>query len=267
MVFDVCFSTDSQTVFSSGSDGVRMTRLDDQNGTARLIGVHGDKSANCVGFLCSPKMPVSAGFDKKLQVLDPRSPSPAQVFALSSAVHAMDVEGDSVIVATKDQMIQKYNFSSSMSQPLKQTKKLKSPLQFQIRSIQWLPPPSGSAPNAFAVSSIGGEVILRKPHAADILVKCHRHGSDAYAVNSIAFYKQTGSFATAGSDGAVNFWHPSGQLFRDFGRTRRPIICAAFNPSGTLYAYSSGYDWSQGAAHAADYPGNGIYLHPVSGNG
>ena len=37
--------------------------------------------------------------------------------------------------------------------------------------------------------------------------KCHRDGaSDVYPVNDICFHPQHGTFVTAGSDGAYNFW-------------------------------------------------------------
>ena len=36
--------------------------------------------------------------------------------------------------------------------------------------------------------------------------KCHRDGSDIYAVNSICFHPVHGTFVTAGGDGSYNFW-------------------------------------------------------------
>ena len=36
--------------------------------------------------------------------------------------------------------------------------------------------------------------------------KCHRDGTDIYAVNAITFHPVHGTFVTAGSDGAYNFW-------------------------------------------------------------
>ncbi len=40
--------------------------------------------------------------------------------------------------------------------------------------------------------------------------KCHRDGADIYAVNSITFHPGFGTFVTAGSDGAYNFWDKVG---------------------------------------------------------
>lgn len=47
--------------------------------------------------------------------------------------------------------------------------------------------------------------------SVDVIVGC-RDGNDVYAVNSIRFHPQFGTFVTAGSDGAYNFWVRSSML-------------------------------------------------------
>ncbi|XVF67175.1 hypothetical protein PTKIN_Ptkin10aG0099400 [Pterospermum kingtungense] len=71
------------------------------------------------------------------------------------------------------------------------------------------------------------------------------------------------TFATAGSDGAFNFWDKdSKQRLKAMSRCSHPIPCSTFNNDGSLFAYSVCYDWSKGAenqnpAMAKTY----IFLH------
>lgn len=46
--------------------------------------------------------------------------------------------------------------------------------------------------------------------AKNFTFKCHRDGNDIYAVNSVEFHPSHGTFVTAGSDGAYNFWDKVG---------------------------------------------------------
>ncbi|ESR40806.1 hypothetical protein CICLE_v10027544mg [Citrus x clementina] len=71
------------------------------------------------------------------------------------------------------------------------------------------------------------------------------------------------TFATAGSDGAFNFWDKdSKQRLKAMSRCGQPIPCSTFNNDGSIFAYLVCYDWSNGAenhnpATAKTY----IYLH------
>ena len=50
------------------------------------------------------------------------------------------------------------------------------------------------------------------------------------AVNAISFHPQWGTFVTAGSDGAYNFWDKdSKQRLKAMQKSSMPIPCAAFN--------------------------------------
>jgi mRNA export factor len=76
---------------------------------------------------------------------------------------------------------------------------------------------------------------------------------DIYAVNSLAFHPQFGTFATAGSDGTYNFWDKdSKQRLKAQakcsynGTNAAPIPCGTFNRDGTIYGYAVSYDWSKG---------------------
>lgn len=51
-----------------------------------------------------------------------------------------------------------------------------------------------------------------------------------YAVNSMSFHPQFGTFVTAGSDGAYNFWDKdSKQRLKAMAKCSMPIPCGDFN--------------------------------------
>lgn len=79
----------------------------------------------------------------------------------------------------------------------------------------------------------------------------------------MSFHPQHGTFVTAGSDGAYNFWDKdSKQRLKAMQKCGAPIPCGDFNLDGSIYAYAVSYDWSRGYA---DYnpatAKNLIYLH------
>nr|CAB3482316.1 unnamed protein product [Digitaria exilis] len=71
------------------------------------------------------------------------------------------------------------------------------------------------------------------------------------------------TFATAGSDGAFNFWDKdSKQRLKAFSRCPLPIPCSTFNSDGSIFAYAVCYDWSRGAEnHNPAAAKTSIYLH------
>ena len=259
-VLDTCFSTDGSTVFSCGVDkAVRMWQLGQTppNNTPQQIGVH-DTPVKSVGFLRSSNLVVSGGWDRKLKFWDTRSPNPAGVFDLPERVYAMDVRDNLLVVATAGRHIIAYDCSG---QPREHTRK-ESPLKYQSRCITCFPDSTG-----FAVGSIEGRVgihYLQKVTGKDSFAfKCHRHDSNVFAVNGIAFHNGYGTFATVGSDGVVNFWDKDNkQRLKGFPQTQRTISCASFNAQGNLFAYGSSYDWSKGSMNVQ--PGNEIYVHYVA---
>ena len=105
--------------------------------------------------------------------------------------------------------------------------------------------------------------------------KCHRvprgrgqqaakGPNDVYSVNCIAFHPIHGTFATTGSDGSYHFWDKdSRQRLKEFVQPQGPIPipCGDFDSDGNVFAYACSYDWSKGAAGAAQHQGNEIFLH------
>ncbi len=56
-----------------------------------------------------------------------------------------------------------------------------------------------------------------------------------------------GTFATAGSDGMINFWDKdSKKILKRFEKCNNPVSAGTFNKDGNIFAYSVSYDWSKG---------------------
>ena len=114
---------------------------------------------------------------------------------------------------------------------------------------------------------------------------CHLHVRPANRPAALPARPQFGTFVTAGSDGAYNFWdkdskqvglgdagdstpaahlapHPCSpphrascpahaplpQRLKAMAKSNAPIPCGTFNRDGTIYAYAVSYDWSRGYA-------------------
>mmetsp|Transcript_3188 Transcript_3188/g.3620 ORF Transcript_3188/g.3620 Transcript_3188/m.3620 type:complete len:360 (+) Transcript_3188:29-1108(+) len=260
-VLDTCFSADGRTVFSCGADkAVRMWTLGQTppNNIAQQIGAH-DKPIQSVGFLKNSNLVVSGGWDAKLKFWDTRSPNPAGEFQLPERIHAMDVQGGLMVVATANRQLVIYDVSGA--QPREHSRR-ESPLKYQSRCITCFPDQSG-----FAIGSIEGRVgiqyVNKVPNKDHFAFKCHRQESNVYSVNCIAFNTKFGTFATVGSDGVVTFWDKDNkQRLKAFPAIEQTIPCAAFNAQGNLFAYASSYNWSKGSSFYS--PGstpNEIYVH------
>ena len=150
----------------------------------------------------------------------------------------------------------------NLSNPQAPYKDIESPLKFQTRCVSAFPDQTG-----YLVGSIEGRVAVQ--HVEDALAtknftfKCHRDGADIYAVNSISFHPQFGTFVTTGADGAYNFWDKdSKQRLKAMQKCDQSIPCGAFNRDGSVYAYAVSYDWSHGyAGHNPATAKNHILLH------
>lgn len=253
------FSNDGSAIFTGGTDNaVRMINLNQapaQGSEATQIGQHSAPVA-AVGYCSETRLVVSGGWDGKLHFWDQRQPTPVGTLELPERCYDLDVRGNMMVVATAERHILVYNMTGA---PTLHTQML-SPLKLQSRCIACFPDMTG-----FAVGSIEGRVGIQYVHKVagkeSFAFKCHRHSSDAYAVNDICFH-QFGTFATVGADGVINFWDKDNKhRIQGFDRFNSQISCASFNAQGNIFAYASSYDWSEGAASYTPGQPNGIFLH------
>jgi mRNA export factor len=220
------------------------------------IGTH-DQPVKGVGYIRSSNLVVSGGWDSKLKFWDQRQQQPVGVFDLPERVYDLDVHENLLVVATAGRHIIEYDCSG---QP-REHSRVTALHKYQSRCISCFPDSKG-----FAVGSIEGRVAVHYLENGagkqSFTFKCHRQESSVYAVNGIAFHPVHGTFATVGSDGAVNFWDKDiKSRIYSFTETKRPISCAAFNNQGNLFAYASSYDWSKGSSNVPQ--GNEIFIHKV----
>lgn len=187
---------------------------------------------------------VTASWDKTLKYWDMRTPNAVHTQQLPERPYAMDCVHPLLVVGTADRTIQVFNLAS----PQTVYKQLQSPLKFQTRCVAAFPDTTG-----YLVGSVEGRVAVH--HVEDSLqgknftFKCHRDGSDVYAVNAMTFHPTYGTFVTAGSDGAYNFWDKdSKQRLKAMQKGAASIPCGAFNRDGSIYSYAVSYDWSHGHA-------------------
>lgn len=88
-----------------------------------------------------------------------------------------------------------------------------------------------------------------------------------YPVNSISFHPTFGTFATAGADGYIHTWDKdSRQRLESSVALGGPIQATTFNRTGSLFAYSVGYDWFKGHEFYEANSKNSIMIHSVAEN-
>jgi len=159
-----------------------------------------------------------------------------------------------LVVGTAERHLLIYNLSN----PQQEYRKDVSPLKFQTRSIGLFNDGLG-----YAVGSIEGRVGIQyfkeilgiTPERKNFAFKCHRTDDknpppqSVFSVNSICFNSQ-GTFATAGSDGAYNFWDKDSKTrLKNYKAACCPISASAFSADSSVYAYAVSYDWSKGVEH------------------
>lgn len=234
------WSADGTTVFIGDADKTaKMWHL--QTNQQQKVAEHG-AGIRHLKFIKEMNLLVTGSWDKTLRYWDMRQANPVHTQQLPERVYAMDCVHPLLVVGTADRTIQVFNLQS----PQTVYKQLQSPLKFQTRCVACFPDKQG-----YLVGSVEGRVAVHHVddamHAKNFTFKCHRQESDVYAVNSIAFHPQYGTFVTTGDDGTYNFWDKdSKQRLKAMQKADLPIPCGAFNRDGSIYAYAVSYDWYKG---------------------
>ena len=264
------FAPDGSSVYFGGCDNKAFVwNLATQQKTQ--VGQHTAPIRHCA-FIPEINMLVTGGWDAKLNYWDTRQPNPAMTVSLPERCYALAVGHPVLVAACAEKHILVYNLTNPQT-PYKHLgpagQEAQSPLKHQIRCAAVFPDRTG-----FLVGSIEGRVAVQHVEAhnssKNFTFKCHRHGSDIYAVNSLSFHPTHGTFLTAGADGTYNFWDKdSKQRLRAMnpaaGQNQAgvlPVTECRFNHDGTVVAYSTCYDWSRGhAEHNPQTAKTHILLH------
>ncbi|XP_057803167.1 protein RAE1-like [Salvia miltiorrhiza] len=248
---------DGSTVFSGGCDRqVKMWPIA-SGGQPVTVAMH-DAPVKELSWIPEMNLLVTGSWDKTLRYWDLRQQSPTWVQQLPERCYALSVQYPLMVVGTADRNMTVFNLQN----PQTEYKRVLSPLIYQTRCLAAFPDKQG-----FVVGSIEGRVgvhyLDKSQKSKSFTFRCHRDGKDVYSVNSLNFHPTHHTVATAGSDGAFNFWDiDRKQKLKAMLRCNQPITCSSFNHDGSIFAYSACYDWSKGAEnHKPATAKTNIYLH------
>lgn len=244
------FAGGGQQLVSGGCD--QKVRLRDlQAGKDQELGLH-DGPVKEVAVVDDLGLVASGSWDKSVRFWTSQQRAPALTLQLPERVYTMDVKSPLLVVGTADRHILAYDLRKVQQNPAP-VQQRPSQLRMQTRCVSIFPDRSG-----FAIGSIEGRcgICYLNASSDNFTFKCHRTDASIYAVNSIDFHPQHGTFATAGSDGNFTFWDKGKrQRLARFNSCYYPITAGKFSADGGLYAYAVSYDWSQGhEVHLQDLP-------------
>jgi len=252
------WSGDGSKVFTGGCDNkVKCWNL--QTNQMVQVAQHNAPVSNCF-WIEENNVLVTSSWDKSIKYWDTRQQNPVLSVELPERIYAMDLLHPLLVAATADRKVYVYDLQN----PGKEFKIIDSLLKHQTRCISCFPDRTG-----FALGSIEGrtsiQFIEERPEPASFAFKCHRENENTiYSVNSISFALPYGTFATAGSDGGVNFWDKEQkQRLKQFPKCNQPISVGTFNKDATFYAYAASYDWSKGSQYFDPNAPNNIYVNVV----
>ncbi|KAI3906412.1 hypothetical protein MKW92_039414 [Papaver armeniacum] len=256
---DLCsaWKDDGMAVFSGGCDKmVKVWPL--MSGREPLaVGLH-DGPVKEIAWIPDMNLLATGSWDKTLRYWDLKQPTLVHRQQLPERCYALSVKYPLMVVGTADRNLIVFD----LRKPQKELKRIQSPLKCQTRCVAAFPDQQG-----FLVGSTEGRVGVHhlddSQRAKNFTFKCHREGKEIYSVDSLNFHPVHPTFATAGSDGAFNFWDKYGKRrLKAMSRCQNPIPCSAFNSDGSIYAYAVCYDWTM----AAEIPNpstakSSIFLH------
>ncbi|KAK9096818.1 hypothetical protein Sjap_022315 [Stephania japonica] len=246
---------DGTTVFSGGCD--KQVKMWPLGGQPVTVAAH-DAPIKELAWIPEMSLLVTGSWDKTLRYWDTRQSNPVHTQQLPERCYALSVRHPLMVVGTADRNLIMFNLQN----PQAEYKRIMSPLKYQTRCLAAFPDQQG-----FLVGSIEGRVGVQHLDDAqqnkNFTFKCHREGAEVYSVNALNFHPVHHTFATAGSDGAFNFWDKdSKQRLKAMSRCPLPIPCSTFNNDGLIFAYAVCYDWSKGAEnHNPATAKTNIYLH------
>ncbi|POW19103.1 hypothetical protein PSHT_05024 [Puccinia striiformis] len=288
-VLEVIWSGDGTKIISGGCDRAARV-YDVSTGQSKQVAAHEAPirklawlDINGAGLLAT------GSWDKTLKYWDLRSPTPAVSVTLPERIYTMDTVFPLMVVGTAARKIHIYHLSNpaveykSLDSPLKwQTRCIACFNDAQGYAV-------GSVEGRVAIQHVEDKQTANnfsfKCHRKDAPTGASRLNANSipqvWAVNDIKFHKQHGTFATAGSDGTINMWDkdsktrlksmftflhfnslhtfevsPGGDKWSlmlclpAFDNRGGPITSVSFNRTGTVFAYTVSYDWSQGHSGA-----------------
>lgn len=255
-VLSVGWWHDGTKLFSGGCDNA-VRSYDIASGQTVLVGTHDQPVSGVALVDVGQPMIASVSWDRTLKYWDLRSPNPVAVVQLPERAYALSTNKKLLVIACANKRVVLINLDN----PSAIFKTVESPLKQQTQSLACQTDASGFALGT-AEGRCGIQYVNQVASNTNFTFKCHRKPAgtttkpvdQVYAVAALGFHPQFNSLVTAGSDGTFHFWDKDSRHRLGFTKPLPdPITAIAFNAQGTLFAYSSGYDWSKG--HQFNKPG------------
>lgn len=261
-----CFQNDD-IGYGGGLDKT-IHSLDLQRGTSKTLITH-DAAISCMQWSSSINALFSGSWDCTVSVHDPRAQQSAEKLSLPGKVYSLSLNENKAVVATSERHILVYDIRNYSIGPVEVRE---SPLKYQTRVVSCFL--DGSA---FAMGSIEGRVAVEYFNDSNIdssdikettaikpgyTFKCHRRGTVAFPINTIAFHPVHGTFATGGCDGTVSCW--DGYCKKKLCQLHQyptSISAISYSHDGSLLAIASSYTFEEG--EKADIPNDDIFIRFV----
>eukprot|EP01138_Halocafeteria_seosinensis_P006953 gb/GECG01007111.1/.p1 GENE.gb/GECG01007111.1/~~gb/GECG01007111.1/.p1 ORF type:complete len:670 (+),score=105.30 gb/GECG01007111.1/:1-2010(+) len=249
-VLYIDWHADERSLFTATAEGV-VKQWQLASKSPQAVAMHGAPVMYCQ-WLKQKGVLVTGSMDCTVKFWNLQSQQPVTTINLPDKVVAMDIRDPLMVVCMPRRAI--HLFSLASNNPTEPFRRMESPLKLKARCCRVFPSCEG-----FAVASEEGRCAVRyaeherdnRPKGGGFNFKCHRDGNSIYPVHSVDWQTNNNYpdiLLTAGGDGTWNTWDKA-KLGRASGSNKlpSPVTAARFNPTGDLFAYALGYDWSKGA--------------------
>ena len=309
-----CWDNTGSRIFSGSCDNtVRIWNVQRNGGSSNnnnnnnnkgkfiTLGNH-NAGVKCIEYASDFNILISGSWDRTLIYWDIRSGQKISTINLPAKVFCCGQNGNILVLGLSNKYVETYDLRN-----YKQHMNLeKTVLKHQLRCIDVFPDQRG-----YVCSSIEGRTAIKHfdkydAKQNDFSFKCHRHqrgndkhSQDVFAVNTLRFNKQFGTFATGGDDGQINIWDKEGRSrLKHFEQIKiqnnddnnnnnnnsslwgsnnnnntsnskvnnsfMPITSLDFNKNGRILGYTTSYNWNKGISfYQQNKQHPQIYLHNV----
>ncbi|KAI6178179.1 hypothetical protein M3Y98_00472700 [Aphelenchoides besseyi] len=234
------------------------------------VGQHDAPIQSC-HWITSPNYSclMTGGWDRTLRFWDMRQLPTQQSMAniqLPERVYCSDMLFPMAVVGLANRRVKIYKLDGTPSE----VSDVESPLKYQCRSVSIFK--KNGQPAGYGLGSIEGRVAIQNVETMNakdnFTFKCHRspdlvnNAQEIYPINDIKFHPIHYTLATVGGDGRYMFWDKDSRTkLKNSEPMPKQITKCDIHQSGNIFAYATGYDWSQGH-EANQQPTNArIFLH------